>query len=301
MTDLHQQQLDHVTHGKGFFAALDQSGGSTPGALEQYGIKRDSYKSDAEMFDLIQAMRERVFMSPSFSGAKILATILFEKTARSQVAGQDVATYLWEDRRIASFLKVDEGLEQEAHGVQLMKPITHLSSLIELALAQKMLGTKMRSLIVKPSSKGIAEIVRQQFEYGEIISDAGLVPILEPEVSTQLPDAERARAEDILAGEILERLLNQSGDRKVILKLTIPVTPKRYSTLVGQPSVLRVLALSGGFSRDDADERLMKNAPMIASFSRALLQDLRVNMTKEEFDASLSEAADAIFLASTRL
>jgi len=295
-----QEQLNRIATGKGFFAALDQSGGSTPAALEHYGINRGSFRNEPEMFAQVQAMRERIVTAPCFSGSKILAAILFEKTVGSSVDGERMCSFLWNKRGISSFLKVDEGLRSEEDGVQLMKPLENLPRLIELALDQQMIGTKMRSFIQGDSPEGIAAVVKQQFEYGRSIADAGLIPILEPEISTKLPDLSRSRAEDILAEELSRELDQLPPTVKVIIKLTLPVTPHLYDTLASQDNVLRVLALSGGFSRFDASARLMKNAPMIASFSRALLEDLRYAMTDDSFNQALSEAIDQIFDASTR-
>ena len=293
-----QAQIGRIRDGVGFFAALDQSGGSTPSALERYGIEKQSYSDETEMFSLIQQMRERVISAPSFSGSKILAAILFEKTARASYHGSTISTFLLEDRGISSFLKIDAGLSTVIDGVQLMKPIPNLTSLLELANDQCMAGTKMRSLIASDSHEGIRRAVEQQFTYADPIIAAGLVPILEPEISTKLDDETRSRAEEYLAVELESHLYQMPLATKLLLKLTIPVEPDLYRGLALDPRVVRLLALSGGFSRSEATQRLCKTSSMIGSFSRALLQDLRYQMTDQEFNHSLSEAIDQVYLAS---
>ncbi len=293
-----QTQIGRIRQGVGFFAALDQSGGSTPSALERYGIEKTSYSNETEMFSLMQRMRERVISAPSFSGTKILAAILFEKTARASYLGSSVSTFLLKDRGISSFLKIDAGLSTIRDGVQLMNLIPNLASLLELANDQRMAGTKMRSLITSDSQDGIRRIVEQQFTYADTIIAAGLVPILEPEVSTKLGDEVRSRAEEYLAVELESHLRQIPLESQLLLKLTIPVKPDLYRGLALDPRVVRVLALSGGFSRSEATRRLCRNPSMIGSFSRALLQDLRYEMTDEKFNRSLSKAIDEVYLAS---
>jgi len=281
----------------GFIAALDQSGGSTPGALRLYGIPDSAYSGDAEMFKLMHEMRVRVMTSPAFTGDKVIAAILFEGTMDGQVLGKQVPAFLWNERGVVPFLKVDKGLEAENDGVSLMKPIPGLDALLDRATKLGVFGTKMRSVINLASKKGIAAIVAQQFEVGAQISGHGLVPILEPEVSIKSPD--KASAEAILLAEITSRLDVLPDDRKVMLKLTIPEVPDLYAPLVKHKNVARVVALSGGYSLADACKRLAANHGMIASFSRALLGDLRHSMTDAEFDASLAKAIDQIYQAST--
>jgi fructose-bisphosphate aldolase class I len=287
---------EQIARKPGFIAALDQSGGSTPGALREYGIPDTAYSTQDEMFDLIHQMRVRVMTAPSFAGDRILATILFERTMDGKVDGKPVAAYL-RDRDIVPFLKVDQGLQDEADGVRLMKPITGLDPLLERAVGLGIYGTKMRSAINLPSPAGVAAIAEQQFAFADQISKHGLVPILEPEVLITSPD--KQAAEGLLRDEIAKRLATLPADRRVMLKLTIPNVPDFYEPLMADPHVLRVVALSGGYSRDVACAKLSLNHGMIASFSRALLQDLRVSMTDAEFDASLATAIAQIFEAST--
>jgi fructose-bisphosphate aldolase class I len=288
--------MAQMKSGAGFIAALDQSGGSTPGALEGYGIARDRWSTDEEMYALIHEMRVRVVTAPSFNGAKVLAAILFERTMDGQADGRPVPAYLW-SRGVVPLLKVDKGLEAEADGVQLMKPIDGLDALLERAVALGVFGTKMRSVVKRADATGIGRIVDQQFEVGEQIAAKGLLPILEPEVSIKATD--RAAAEDLLADAIERRLDALTGDRQVMLKLTIPAEPDRYAALIGHPRVARVVALSGGFSRDEACARLADNHGMIASFSRALLEDLRDDLDEAGFDRALGQAIDQIYTAST--
>ena len=281
----------------GFIAALDQSGGSTPKALAAYGIPESAYSGDAEMFQLIHEMRVRIITAPSFNGSKVIAAILFEKTMDGQAQGQSVPTYLWKERGVVPFLKVDKGLEGERDGVQLMKPIPDLDPLLARAVELGVFGTKMRSVINLASRSGIAAIAEQQFAFAERISEHGLVPILEPEAL--LKSAERAEAEDILFEELKKGLDALPAHRDVMLKLTIPVKPDLYAPLIDHPRVVRVVALSGGYSREQACAELARNHGMIASFSRALLDDLRHQMAEPEFDAALSAAIDEIYQAST--
>jgi len=281
----------------GFIAALDQSGGSTPKALAAYGIPESAYSGDAEMFELIHEMRVRIITAPSFNGGKVIASILFEKTMDGAAHGQPVPTYLWKERGVVPFLKVDKGLEEEKDGVQLMKPIPGLDALLDRAAGLGIFGTKMRSVINLASKSGIAAIAEQQFAFAEQIAGHGLVPILEPEAL--LKSAERAAAEEILFDELKKGLDALPAHRDVMLKLSIPVKPDLYAPLIAHPRVVRVVALSGGYSRDEACAELAKNHGMIASFSRALLDDLRHQMNEAEFDAALGAAIDQIYQAST--
>ena len=290
------KMMAQVADGKGFIAALDQSGGSTPGALNGYGVGEDAYSTDAEMYGLIHAMRTRIITSPCFNGDKVIGAILFEKTMDGQADGQPVPALLWQ-RGVVPFLKVDKGLEDEADGVKLMKPIPDLDALCERAVAKGVFGTKMRSVIERASRSGIAAIVKQQFAVAEQIARHGLMPIIEPEVSIKSP--QRAEADAILLDELTKALDALPDDRQVMLKLTLPVEANLYAPLVDHPRVARVVALSGGFSRTDACRKLAENRGMIASFSRALLADLRHPMSDQEFDHMLGAAIDEIYAAST--
>ncbi len=285
-----------IAEGNGFIAALDQSGGSTPKALKGYGIEEDAYSGDEEMFGLIHAMRSRIITSPSFNGDKVIGAILFERTMDGQVDGKPTPQALIE-RGVVPFIKIDKGLEAEENGVQLMKPMPELDALLARAKALGVFGTKERSVVNLANAEGIAAIVAQQFEVGRQVLAAGLMPILEPEVNIKSP--ERAQADAILRDEILKALDAMTGDDKVMLKLSIPAQPGLFDALVDHPRVLRVVALSGGFKRPEACAELAKNRGMIASFSRALLEDLRHGMTDAEFDASLGAAIDEIHAAST--
>ena len=291
------QMMAQVRDKPGFIAALDQSGGSTPKALAAYGIAADAYPDGAAMFQLIHEMRVRIITAPSFNGDKVIGAILFEKTMDGEAHGQSVPAYLWKERGVVPFLKVDKGLEDEKDGVQLMKPIPGLDDLLARAAALGVFGTKMRSVINLASQSGIAAIAEQQFAFAEQIGARGLVPILEPEVL--LKSSERAAAEDILFTELKKGLDALPAHRDVMLKLSIPVKPDLYAPLVAHPRVVRVVALSGGYSRDEACVELAKNHGMIASFSRALLDDLRHQMSEAEFDAALGTAIDQIYRAST--
>jgi fructose-bisphosphate aldolase class I len=290
------KMLAQVREKPGFFAALDQSGGSTPGALKLYGIPESAYNGDAEMFQLIHEMRVRIITAPAFTGDKVIGSILFEATMDGQAEGKPVPSFLWEDRGVVPFLKVDKGLETEADGVQLMKPIPGLDGLLERAAKLGIFGTKMRSVIKLNSQAGIAAIAKQQFALGAQIEGHGLVPILEPEVSIKSLD--KAGAEATLRSELLKGLDALPDNSRVMLKLTIPDVPDFYEPLIAHPRVVRVVALSGGYTRADACERLSANHGMIASFSRALINDLKVSMSDSEFDATLAEAIDAIYEAS---
>src|SRR5216683_1279062 len=289
-------QPEKVRTGRGFFAALDQSGGSTPGALAEYGIGRDRYSSDAEMFDLVHAMRTRVLTSPAFDGSRVLAAILFEQTMERDVGGVPAARYLWDERNVVPFLKVDKGLAAEQDGVQLMKPIDTLDDLLERARRHQIFGTKMRSVINDAAEAGIAAIVDQQFEYADRIRAAGLVPIIEPEVSISSPHKEQA--ETLLRDAIAKHVEALPEGATVMLKITIPARPGLYGDLASDSRILRVVALSGGYSRDDACARLARDPTLIASFSRALLEGLMENQTDEQFNAQLESSIEQIYRAS---
>jgi fructose-bisphosphate aldolase class I len=290
------QMAEQMTSKGGFIAALDQSGGSTPGALKLYGIAEDSYSGDEEMFRLMHAMRVRIMTAPAFTGDKVIAAILFERTMDGEANGVPVPTYLWKERGIVPFLKVDKGLESEADGVSLMKPIPGLDELLDRAVGLGIFGTKMRSTINLPSESGIAAIAQQQFEIGAQILKHGLVPILEPEVLIKSPD--KAGAEAILAAELEKGVDALPDGQKVMLKVTIPEQADLYARLIAHPKVMRVVALSGGYSRAEACAKLSENHGMIASFSRALLGDLRVDQDDATFDATLKAAIDEIYRAS---
>ncbi len=290
------QQTEHMCNGKGFIAALDQSGGSTPKALRLYGINDDAYSGEAEMFDLVHQMRERIVTSPVFTGRRILGAILFEKTMDRTFGGQPAADYLWDSKHIVPFLKVDKGLLDQADGVQLMKPIPELDELLARANAAHVFGTKMRSVIKAADPAGIAAIVAQQFEVGQRISAAGLVPILEPEIDIKAPD--KAACEHLLADQIGVHLATDRFDTPIMFKLTIPDIDGFYTPFIEHPSVLRVVALSGGYTRAEANERLARNPGLIASFSRALTEGLRADQTPEEFDALLDASIQSIYDAS---
>ena len=296
MADVHAVMMAQMTSGAGFIAALDQSGGSTPGALAAYGIDKGAYSSDDEMYELIHQMRVRIITAPSFNGAKVLAAILFEKTMDGQADGVPVPTALWQ-RGVVPFLKMDKGLQDEADGVQLMKPIDSFDALLSRAKRLGVFGTKMRSVMKANSASGIAAIAEQQFAIGKQIIAKGLMPILEPEVSIKAAD--RAAIEATLAAELVKGLDALKGDQRVMLKLSIPAEPDAYAPLIGHHRVARVVALSGGFSRTEACERLARNHGMIASFSRALLEELRDQMDDAAFDAALGSAIDEIYTAST--
>ncbi|MEM5343731.1 fructose bisphosphate aldolase [Paraburkholderia azotifigens] len=291
-----EKMLAQISEKAGFIAALDQSGGSTPGALRQYGIADDAYSGDAEMFKLIHEMRVRIITAPAFTGAKVIAAILFEATMDGEAQGKPVPAFLWEDRGVVPFLKVDKGLEAESDGVRVMKPIPGLDALVARAVKLGIFGTKMRSVIEQNSPAGIAAVVKQQFEYGAQIDAGGLMPILEPEVSIKTPD--KAGAEKTLRDEILKGLDALPAGKQVMLKLTIPDVADFYKPLIDHPRVLRVVALSGGYTRTEACKLLAKNHGMIASFSRALINDLKKPMSDSEFDAKLAEAIDEIYDAS---
>ena len=291
-----KKQIDIMKNKDGFIAAMDQSGGSTPGALEDYGIEEDQYNTDEEMFDLVHAMRTRVITSPSFSSEHILGAILFKHTMNNKMEGQYTADYLWEEKGILPILKVDQGKEKKKNGVQLMKPMTKLDDLLAEAKKHNIFGTKMRSVIHSANPEGIKKIAAQQFEYGKKIYDAGFIPILEPEVNIHSED--KAESEKILKEEIL-KLLQDLDDERYIFKLSLPSQPDFYQEIIEHPNVVRVVALSGGYSQEDAVNKLSKNHNMIASFSRALLQNLRVDQSEEEFNRELKDAVVKIYQAST--
>ena len=282
--------------GQGFIAALDQSGGSTPKALRLYGIAEDQYASEGEMFDLIHAMRARIAMAPAFTGDKVIGAILFEMTMDREIGGKPSARYLWEDKGVVPFLKIDKGLEDEAHGVQMMKPIPGLSDLLDRAVVHGIFGTKERSVIHSANAAGIANIVAQQVDLGFQVLEKGLVPILEPEVNIKAED--KAEAEDILLAELTKGMDAIPEGQQVMLKLSIPTKPDLYAPLIAHPRVMRVVALSGGYSRDEACEMLALNHGMIASFSRGLTEGLSAQQSDAEFNAALAAAIDAIHAAS---
>lgn len=293
---MNQQQLTQMRTGKGFIAALDQSGGSTPKALKLYGVDESSYSNEDEMFDVIHAMRSRMVMSPAFTGERVLAAILFEGTMDRSIEGVGSAEYLWNRKQVIAILKVDKGLADEADGVQLMKPMPELDALLAKARTNGIFGTKMRSVIKVANAKGISEVVAQQFAVGRQILAGGLVPIIEPEVDINSPS--KKEAEVLLKAALLKELDAQPADQPVMLKLTLPEDDNFYLELVKHPSVLRVVALSGGYSRDDANTKLSKNNGVIASFSRALTEGLSAQQSDAEFNAALDSAIASIYAAS---
>lgn len=290
------EQFEKMKCGRGFIAALDQSGGSTPKALELYGVDEGQYSNDDQMFSLVHAMRSRIIQSPSFDGDHILAAILFEDTLDREIGGQDSVSYLWMVKRVVPFLKVDKGLASEKDGVQLMKPIPALNPLLSRAKQKEVFGTKMRSFIKLANHDGIKKIVDQQFLLANQILAGGLVPIVEPEVDIHSP--EKGEAEELLKANIAEQLGKLAPNQQVILKLSLPQVDDFYAGLVSHPNVLRVVALSGGYSRGEADARLAANHGVVASFSRALTEGLSVRQTDEDFDATLKRSIDGIFRAS---
>ncbi|MBB93934.1 MAG: fructose bisphosphate aldolase [Rhodobacteraceae bacterium] len=289
-------QTDKISKGQGFIAALDQSGGSTPKALRLYGIEEDAYGSETEMFDLIHAMRARIIKSPAFTGEKVVGAILFEQTMDREIDGTPTGQYLWEECGVVPFLKVDKGLADAENGVKLMKPMPGLDAVLERAVAKGMFGTKMRSVVDAADPVGIKAIVDQQFEVGKQILGHGLVPIIEPEVTISIAD--KAEAEEILKAEILAQLDALPEGEVVMLKLTLPTVANTYKALVDHPKVLKVVALSGGYSRDEANAKLAENTGIIASFSRALTEGLSDKQSDAEFDATLGTAVDSIHAAS---
>ena len=293
---MNTQQFERMKNAKGFIAALDQSGGSTPKALGLYGIPKDSYHSDDEMFTLIHGMRSRMITSPAFTSERILAAILFKNTVNRTIEDMYTADYLWEKKGVIPILKVDLGLQDLSDGVQLMKPITDLDETLELAKERHIFGTKMRSVIKAADPKGIKAIVEQQFEIGKQIIAAGLVPILEPEVDIHIPD--KAEAEDLMLAEVKDQLAKLPADAQLMFKFTIPTKADLYAELMKDPHVVRIVALSGGYTREDANERLSKNHGMIASFSRALAEGLSVEQSDEEFNKVLDASIQGIYDAS---
>lgn len=292
---MNQEQFDKVKNGKGFIAALDQSGGSTPKALKDYGVTEDQYSSEDEMFKLVHDMRTRIVSSPAFSSEKIIGAILFEQTMDREVDGKHTGDFL-ADKGVVPFLKVDKGLAEEKDGVQLMKPMPDLDDLLRRANEHKIFGTKMRSNILELNKTGIDSVVKQQFEVAKQIIAAGLVPIIEPEVNINAE--EKAEIESYLTDAILEELNKLDEDQLVMLKLSIPTNVNQFQSLINHPNVVRVVALSGGYSREHANEVLKQNEGLIASFSRALINDLNVNQSEEEFDKILAETVDSIYDAS---
>jgi fructose-bisphosphate aldolase class I len=293
---LHEQQLQKMQTQPGFIAALDQSGGSTPNALRLYGITEGAWSNEDEMFALVHQMRTRLMTSPSFTGERILAAILFENTMDRDLAGQPTADYLWHVKRVVPFLKVDQGLAAEKEGVQLMKPMPALAALLAKATAKGIFGTKMRSVIKHANAAGIKDVVRQQFDVAAQISAAGLVPIIEPEVDIHCPD--KAEAEEVLKGALLEKLNALPVEQSVMLKLTLPEHDDGYAACVKHPNVIRVVALSGGYTREEANNRLRRNHGIVASFSRALVEGLTAQQSEAEFNARLDAYAQSIFEAS---
>lgn len=291
-----QAQLEQVRNGKGFIAALDQSGGSTPKALALYGINGDAYANDDEMFALMHQMRSRIVQAPAFTGDKVVGAILFEMTMDRQIDGKQAAQSLWEDHRVVPFLKVDKGLMDEHDGVQLMKPIDGLDTLLARAVKAGMFGTKMRSVINAANAEGITTVVAQQFEIAAQIWAAGLVPIIEPEINIKMAD--KAAAEKLLLAALMEQLDALPADSHVMLKLTLPEVANVYAPCVNHPRVLRVVALSGGYARQEANDRLAQNTGIIASFSRALTEGLSAQQSDAEFNATLAETIDEIYAAS---
>ena len=293
---LNTEQLEKMKTGKGFIAALDQSGGSTPKALKLYGIEESAYSGDEEMFDLVHQMRTRIIKSPSLNAERTLGAILFDMTMERTIDGKGTAEYLWENKKIVPFLKIDNGLAAEENGVQVMKAIPELDDRLARANGHKVFGTKMRSVIKLANRKGIQQVVNQQFEIGKKILAAGLVPIIEPEVD--INSHEKEQAEGILKLEILDQLNKLKDNQNVMLKLTLPSQDNFYSDLVAHPRVIRVVALSGGYARDEANKMLAKNNGVIASFSRALTEGLSAQQSDKEFDDALDKAVQGIFEAS---
>lgn len=295
---MNENQMNRIHTGKGFIAALDQSGGSTPKALLEYGIKENSYSNEEEMFDQVHEMRKRIIKSPAFTSEYILGAILFEDTMYRTIDNQYTADYLWKEKNIVPFLKVDKGLTEIENGVQLMKPISNLDDLLKQAVEKNIFGTKMRSVIKEANAKGIKMLVNQQFEIGKQIVEAGLVPIIEPEVDIHSTDKEES--EKLLKLEILEQLSKLDKETKVMLKLSIPTQDNFYIDLIDDPHVVRVVALSGGYSQAEANERLGRNHGLIASFSRALSQGLTAQQTEEEFNGTISKSIKEIYEASIK-
>ncbi|MCI5060807.1 MAG: fructose bisphosphate aldolase [Alphaproteobacteria bacterium] len=293
---MNTEQLNKITNAPGFIAALDQSGGSTPKALKAYGVDESAYNGEDEMFERVHEMRTRIITAPAFTGEKIIGAILFEKTMDNTIEGKPTATYLWEELEVVPFLKVDKGLADEENGVQMMKPMPELDALLKRGRKADIFGTKMRSVIHSANAAGIKAVVDQQFEVGKQIIAHGLVPIIEPEVNINAPD--KPECESLMKAEILRNLDALDADQKVMLKLTLPEQPNLFKELIEHPNVLRVVALSGGYDTLEASRRLSQNNGMIASFSRALSQDLRSAQSDAEFNATLEEAINKIYDAS---
>lgn len=293
-----EQQLQKIRDGKGFIAALDQSGGSTPKALSLYGVNESAWSNEEEMFQVVHQMRSRIMTSPVFNGERILGAILFENTMDRSVEGKATADYLWQVKGVVPFLKVDKGLAEEAEGVQLMKPMPDLDALLDKAKGKNIFGTKMRSVIKQANKESIAKVVDQQFAVGKQILAKGLVPIIEPEVDIHCPD--KAEAEKYLKAEILSQLDALPAGKEVMLKLTLPETDNFYSDCINHPRVLRVVALSGGYSLEEANERLARNHGLIASFSRALSEGLKAQQSEEEFNLMLDSSIESIYQASIK-
>ena len=291
-----EQQLEKIRGGKGFIAALDQSGGSTPKALGLYGVTEDAWSNDDEMFGVVHEMRTRIIKSPAFNGERILGAILFENTMDRDIDGKSTADFLWENKQVVPFLKVDKGLADEQNGVQLMKPMPELDALLKKAKAKNIFGTKMRSVIKQANSAAIKEVVAQQFEIGKQIIAAGLVPIIEPEVDINCPD--KAQAESILRDEIMSELDKLAADQLVMLKLTLPEQDNFYRPCVDHANVVKVVALSGGYSREESNARLARNNGVIASFSRALAEGLKAQQSDDEFNKMIGESIESIYQSS---
>lgn len=293
---MHQEQLEKVRAGRGFIAALDQSGGSTPKALKLYGVEEDAYEGEDEMFDRIHEMRTRIITSPSFTGERVLGAILFEQTMDRQIEGRDTAEYLWEVKGVVPFLKIDKGLADEADGAQVMKPMPDLDALLARAAGKGIFGTKERSVIKLADQKGVDAVVDQQYEVGRQVLGHGLVPIIEPEVDIKSP--QKAEAEALLKAALLRGLDTIPDGQQVMFKLTLPEEDGFYDELVAHPKVAKVVALSGGYSREEANDRLARNRGVIASFSRALTEGLTAQQSDEEFDAALDASIKSIYEAS---
>ena len=293
---MNTQQADKIRAGQGFIAALDQSGGSTPKALQLYGIDPSAYGNDDEMFDLVHAMRTRIAQAPAFTGARVIGAILFEMTMDRQMAGKPTAQFMWEERGVVPFLKVDKGLAEAANGVKMMKPMPDLDALLARAVKAGIFGTKMRSVIDAANAQGIQDVVAQQFEIGKQILAHGLVPIIEPEVTISITD--KAQAEDMLLAALTAQLNALPAGTEVMLKLTLPEVANHYKPLVDHPAVMRVVALSGGYSREESNSRLAQNTGVIASFSRALTEGLSAQQSDEAFNATIAATIDSIYQAS---
>lgn len=293
---INQEMLEQIQYGQGFIAALDQSGGSTPKALANYGISENSYANDQEMFDLVHQMRSRIITSPAFTSEHIIGAILFERTMSSKIGDKFTAEYLWQDKHVVPFLKIDNGLAEQANGVQLMKPIPELEHRLNEANRHNVFGTKMRSVIYEANEQGVADVINQQFELAKVICKAGLVPIIEPEVDINATD--KAKCEEMMKTEIQKHLSDWSGRDKIMFKFTIPSQPDFYADLYNNSAVVRIVALSGGYPVDEACAKLAENHNMPASFSRALLQNLRAQQSDEEFNNTLAQAIQQIYQAS---